>query len=275
MDKAGREYWENSWRKNVSLRTAERRQPTLNSYIDRRFHDYFGATFRGTATCGMKLLEVGCAKSAWLPYFAKQFGFKVYGLDYSETGCEQAQQVLAGAGVEGEIICADLFSPPESMLEAFDVVLSFGVVEHYEDTAACIKAFARFLKPDGMMITIIPNLVGLVGSIQKIINRPVYDIHVPLDSNELAEVHDVSGLEVVRCDYFISVNFGVCNLNGIQAGSSRWYIKKIVLSLLAQLSLIVLFIENKMGNFRVNKSTSPYINCVARKKQSAVHLDIA
>lgn len=252
-----------------------RRVPTLSRYVNRRFQEFFRGIFYGVETREMKLIEIGCARSVWLPYFAKEFGFNVCGIDYSEIGCTQEEQILTRAGVQGEVVCVDFFSPPESMLGEFDVVVSFGVVEHYEDTAACIEAFAKFLKPNGTLITSIPNLVGLIGSIQKTLNRPVYDIHVPLDSGGLADAHRASGLEVVSCDYFIGVNFGVCNLNGIQTGSTEWYVKKVLLSLLACLSLIVLFIEDKVGNFKVNKVTSPYINCVARKKKSAAHVTFA
>jgi len=84
------------------------------------------------------------------PYFAKEFGFKVYGIDYSEIGCKQAREVLSNTGVEGNVICAIFFSPPENLIDAFDVVVSFGVVEHFEDTAG-IAAFSRFLKPNGIL----------------------------------------------------------------------------------------------------------------------------
>ena len=43
-------------------------------------------------------------------------------------------QILSIEGVKGDIVCADFFSPPESMIEEFDVVISFGVLEHFEDT---------------------------------------------------------------------------------------------------------------------------------------------
>jgi hypothetical protein len=41
-------------------------------------------------------------------------------------------QILSKEGVRGEIVCADFFSPPGSMLEVFDVVISFGVLEQNE-----------------------------------------------------------------------------------------------------------------------------------------------
>lgn len=55
------------------------------------------------------------------------------------------------------------FSPPASMLGKFDVVVTFGVVEHFIDTRACLDAMSQFLKPGGLLVTSIPNLAGWIG----------------------------------------------------------------------------------------------------------------
>jgi 2-polyprenyl-3-methyl-5-hydroxy-6-metoxy-1,4-benzoquinol methylase len=53
------------------------------------------------------------------------------------------------------------------MVSAFDVVISFGLVEHFEDTDACLKAINKFLAPKGLLITFIPNMVGFTGFLTK------------------------------------------------------------------------------------------------------------
>ena len=101
--------------------------------------------FANSETSSMRLLEIGCAKSAWLPYFAKEFSLSVCGLDYSPIGCQMSRKILQANGVVAEVFCADLFSPPDNMLGVFDVVVSLGVVEHFEDTASCLNAVSSFL----------------------------------------------------------------------------------------------------------------------------------
>jgi len=214
----------------------------------------------------MRLLEIGCAKSAWLPYFAKEFGFEVCGLDYSPVGCEMARKVLQANGVEADVVQADLFSPPVNMLGTFDVVISIGVVEHFDDTASCLSAVSSFLKPGGMLITNIPNMVGWIGSIQRLVNRPVYDIHQLIDPVRLREAHESAGLDVLECDYFLCTSFGVNNLNGISMSTAVGFFKKIFLGILARVSMLVWLIENKIGSFSPNRFSSPYINCIARKR---------
>ena len=265
MDKAGQKYWNDSWAASDLPDAVNPSDMRLRNYPNRRFHQVFLKLFDKAETRSMRLLEIGCAKSAWLPYFAKEFGFSVSGLDYSPIGCQMAKQVLQANGVEAEVVCADFFSPPENMLGSFDVVVSVGVVEHFEDTAACLKAVSAFLKPGGMLITNIPNMVGWIGAIQKMVNKPVYDIHQLLDPIMLREAHQRAGLEVLECDYFMYTSFGVNNLAGISTNNLTGFLKKVLLGVMARISMLVWAIEERVGDFLPRKSISPYVNCIARK----------
>ncbi len=115
------------------------------------------------------------------------------------------------------------------------------------------------------MITNIPNLAGTAGSFQKLLNRPIFDIHVILDAPDLRLAHEIAGLEVLQHGYFLSTADGVCNLEGLKEGSLGWMFKKFILLSLVGLSVLVWSIEGKFGPFKVSKLFSPYINCIARK----------
>lgn len=270
MDKAGKGYWNNTWSSSTIPPPVDPRAAGVDNSVNRRFDAYFRKAFSGLDLGGSRLLEIGCARSSWLPYFAKEFGFEVWGLDYSEIGCQLGKEILVHAGVNGEVICADMFSPPDRMIGYFDVVVSFGLVEHFEDTAHCVQAMTLFLKPGGLMITSIPNLVGLIGSIQRLINRPVFDVHVALPREALKTAHVSSGLEVLQCDYFLSTNFGVNNLTGLPPETVATYLKKALLVMLTRVSMAVWLYERKFGALGVNRITSPYINCLARKPSRAL-----
>jgi 2-polyprenyl-3-methyl-5-hydroxy-6-metoxy-1,4-benzoquinol methylase len=265
MDKAGQQYWNDSWASSklpVAMNPADM---SLSNYVNRRFHGLFVRLFDGLQTPSMRLLEIGCAKSVWLPYFSKEFGFEVCGLDYSPVGCQMATQILKANGVEAEIACADLFDPPKSLLESFDVIVSFGVVEHFEDTSACISSITALLKPGGMLITSIPNMVGLNGSIQKYVNEPIYNIHHLVDPIMLENSNRMAGLKVSECDYFMATNFGVSNLAGIKTNNIVGFTKRVFLAILVRISMFVWLIEERFGFMKANKITAPYIYCVARK----------
>ena len=259
-DKAGKSYWDHSWENRSLPQAIDPRAKGLNYYVNRKFHEFFRETFSELDTKEKKILEIGCAGSEWLPYFAKEFGFTVCGLDYSEKGCQQAREILANERVEGEVVCSDLFSPPQSMLEAFDVVVSFGVVEHFENTAGCLQALSQFLKPGGLAITVIPNMIGLIGSIQKIVDRRVFDIHVPLDERALAAHHKPS-LHVLSCRYFLFVNWGVINIEHWE-GSMLY---RVGVRLRSWMSKGFWVLEDLLPVLKPNRLTSPYINSIARK----------
>ncbi len=263
MDKAGKQYWDKAWGTYDIPKEVNPRHGGLPNYVNRRFHEYFCQIFFNMNTQGKKVLEIGCARSVWLPYFAKEFGFNVTGIDYSEIGCQQAMQILSNEGVKGEIVCGDFLSPPESMSKAFDVVVSFGVLEHFKDTTACIAAFSKFLKPGGLLITNIPNLCGLNGLIQKMINRPIFDIHVPLNRNALMQAQRINGLRVISCDYFLFVNLGVLNFENIKGG--LFY--KGASRLRSLINKVAWVCERATPiMLKPNRWSSPYINCVAVKE---------
>lgn len=262
MDKAGKQYWDKAWGTYDIPKEVNPRHGGLPNYVNRRFHEYFCQIFSNTNTQGKNVLEIGCARSVWLPYFAKEFGFNIYGIDYSEIGCQQAMQILSNEEVKGEIVCADFFSPPESMLKAFDVVVSFGVLEHFKDTTACISAFSRFLKPAGLLITNIPNLCGLNGLIQKMINRSIYDIHIPLDKISFVRFHQINGLRIISCDYFLFVNLGVLNIENLKG--SLFY--KGAAQLRSLINKVAWVCERAIPMLKPNRWSSPYINCVAVKE---------
>ena len=260
-----RGYWDDIWKSGIIPKKIEPHRPGVRNHITRMFHAYFNRVFSSLDTRQSELLEIGCANSVWLPYFSNEFGFKVSGLDYSEIGCNRTKRNLESSNVKGEVICADLFSPPSHMLGRYDVVVSFGVVEHFEDTSKCLQALSMFLKSDGLLITTIPNMAGFLGFVQKHINRPVFDIHNPLDKEEFLSAHEAAGYNVIECEYLMSTNFGVCNLNGVRQKSIEWMMKKIILQLLVSVSAIVWIIEGRFKVLPARRFLSPYIHCVAKK----------
>lgn len=258
-------YWDSMWGSSDSPNSIDPHDLGLRNYATRMFHRYFRRVFSTLDKGQTRLLEIGCANSVWLPYFNKEFGFEVTGLDYSEIGCDKARQNLDRDGVNGEVVYADLFSPPSHMLGRYDVVVSFGVAEHFDDTSKCLVALSKFLTNGGLLITIIPNMAGLLGFVQKHINRPVFEIHNPLTNEQFISANEIEGYEIVECDYFMSTNFGVVNLNGIRKGTLKWLVKRIILVFFVRFSMLIWLIEEKIGMFPVSRLFSPYINCVVIK----------
>ena len=181
-----RAYWERTWNDANIPMSVDLTDHGIRNHATLTVHRYFETVLCAFRRRQTSLIELGCAQSKWLPYFARHWRFDVAGLDFSELGCQRARQMLAASGVTGEIVYGDLFSPPREMLERYEIVFSQGLVEHFKDTASAIAACAAFVKPGGTILTIIPNLVGIVGVLQSALDHKVYDAHVPMDVASLA-----------------------------------------------------------------------------------------
>lgn len=257
-DKASKIYWNSTDRNKKEFQIFS---PIggIRGFGRRMWADLFENTFHDLVRSNTKLLEIGCGGSAFLPYFARKFGFQVYGIDYSEQGCELARKMCDANEVSSKIICADIFDAPVEIQEQFDVVVSFGVAEHFTDTADTLLRFAKFLRPGGLILTVIPNMNGLNGMCQKFLSREVLDLHEVIDIERLRKAHVDAGLAVLDCEYFMFINFGVIN-----PGNTPSLLKRLFFLALKASTGLVWSIESVLGSMPPNQFSSPFLFCVAR-----------
>lgn len=259
IDKAGIKYWEKNWSDVKRPVVFCEKNKSLNNYVNLQLHNYFQSIFKEKK--GFNILEIGSANSIWPIYFYQFFNAKADGLDYSEIGCKKSRELLKYYKIPGNIYCADLFKPLKKIKNKYDYIISFGVVEHFEDTANCLHSCAKLLKPGGKIITIIPNIPGIIGLIQKIIDKKIYDVHVPLTRNKLSEAHQSASLELEKCEYFMSINLSVVNSGFFSSNKYNRFLRH----LLSSTSKIFWVLEKYGIKIPKNRFTSPYIIAVAKK----------
>jgi len=114
------------------------------------------------------------------------------------------KELLAKNGLkEGDIniIESDLFNYTPQ--QKFDLVTSFGLIEHFSDTASIIKTHLQFLKPGGTLFITLPNFTGVNGWVQKNFDKENYDKHYIDCMNPafLAETCKELGLKEVESYY--------------------------------------------------------------------------
>lgn len=202
-DLVGEASWSAQWRGQDLSRAIRLTGFTLGPAYYRQFHGLFRRFLPPAADSPKRFLEIGCSRSLWLPYFARECGYEVAGLDYSKVGCEQAQALLRREGVTGRVYCQDLFAPQPGQKGRFDVIFSQGVVEHFPDTVGVIRALADYLRPGGTMVTLIPNYAGWLGKIKVLFDRSFLDTHVLLTREELLVAHLAGGLAPLHCGHLI------------------------------------------------------------------------
>ncbi|MDP9078076.1 MAG: class I SAM-dependent methyltransferase [Bacteroidota bacterium] len=91
---------------------------------------------------------------------------------------ELINELLEKNGLEPgdiNIIEADLFNyQPEKL---YDMVLSFGLIEHFNDTKSIIATHLQFLKPGGVLFITLPNFKSVNGWVQRKFDKENYDKH--------------------------------------------------------------------------------------------------
>ncbi len=196
MDKlADEEFWNDYW---THLELPSQINPNFS--FDRCIDRALSPHLRGLPA-GSTLFEVGCAPGRWLAYFSKKFGLDVSGIDYSGLGVKKTHENLAILGVKGSIIHQDFFAYKPS--KKYDVVVSFGFIEHFDNADLVVKKHLDLLKPGGLLILGIPNFRGVYEPVQalywpQLLKKHNLGIMEPAFFRRLAEKN---GLEVLACGY--------------------------------------------------------------------------
>lgn len=207
-----------------------------------------------------RVLELGGGASPWLAYLAPRFPDAGYVcLDFAEEGVRRLRTWAAETGVANlEVVQGDFFAPPP--IGTFDFVFSHGVVEHFTDLPGVLRAHADFMTPGGRMLTIIPNMAGVLGWLTRGMNRPVYDLHVPHDLASLRDGHRWAGLDLVESGYLCSNHFGVLSSCVSRPSGFVFQLYKA----LSRLSKAVWLAEDRLGRLPATRFFAPYIYAVSR-----------
>lgn len=104
-------------------------------------------------------IEIGAFPGTILGYFAKEYHYQPTALDFlQDLNLIRANMQYNGIN-NCEIIQADFTEWVPAKL--YDVVCSFGFIEHFECYTEIIKKHYDILKPGGLMIITVPVLHGL------------------------------------------------------------------------------------------------------------------
>jgi cyclopropane fatty-acyl-phospholipid synthase-like methyltransferase len=163
----------------------------------------------------LNALEIGSAPGLHLLMLKDKFGYAPYGIEYTEAGAQVNRRLFVQHGLDpAHVIQADLFSPMvvEQYAEHFDVVASFGFVEHFDDVRHVIKCHLDLLKDDGWLIVQIPRLTGLNYWVARLFNRDTLAMHNLSIMQKTAFQELFTGLPVQQhvCDYVGVVKLQLC-----------------------------------------------------------------
>jgi len=161
-------FWDDCWKRYPIPSAVDFNSPfdrCLARALLRNLRDIHGDVF-----------EVGCAPGKWLAFMAENFGMKANGIEYSDAGTQATHRNFQALNLPVDtIIAGDFFDiKPEPR---FDVVMSFGFIEHFDKPDAVVARHAAWLKPGGKLIIGVPNFNGIYKPLQTILDRSILDKH--------------------------------------------------------------------------------------------------
>jgi len=151
------DHWDSAWSGDIRLRF-----PSPWLITTRNIQNLL----RGRVRPGHRVLEIGCAPGKILSWVAAELKAEVSGLDYSERGLAMARRLFAALKLSADFRCEDLRQatyPPAS----FDWVVSYGVIEHFDDPRDVIRAHIDLVKEGGTALMTVPNYQGVYGTLQR------------------------------------------------------------------------------------------------------------
>lgn len=247
-------YWDDTYR--LKKPKSPRGFDSFLNYSNRQIL----SKFRQLDLANKNVLEIGAGDSIWLPYLAKAFpDARFTGVDYSEQGCALLAERAREEDATVDVVLQDMFAEPSSLHGRFDVAYSLGVVEHFDDLAMVLQAKRRYLKPGGLMFTVIPNMAGALGSLTRMWNRDVYEKHNPHDRASFLSAHEQAGLSLVSGGYLGSSDFGVLASCFPDRRGAAWQMSRVLIAT----SVAGWWLEDKLRVAPTSKMLSPYIYAIS------------
>jgi 2-polyprenyl-3-methyl-5-hydroxy-6-metoxy-1,4-benzoquinol methylase len=222
----------------------------IKPYLDIPFQDIF----QRFVHTGGDLFEVGCYPGSFSIYLAENYKYRVSGIDFYPSYKERIIPELLNKGLQvGEYIEGDFLEyRPKSQ---YDLVCSFGFIEHFIDIEDIIRRHIDLVKVGGTLILTCPNFKGANYVLHKLLDEENL-FHHNLDAMDLnlwKNILEGHNMQILFQDFYGT--FGFWGGNNIK---SKW--KKFVVNLT---SLVC-----NCGNTAFNHPSStfsPYLVSVSKR----------
>ncbi len=154
-----------------------------------------------------RILDVGCGCGFHDRLMAERyFVEEVVGIDYSLKSIEAAEETYPHPKVRREV--ADILDMPQG---AYDLVVSFQVIEHLRDALGFLVACGSQAREGGLVAVVTPNRMRFTNRVRALMGRPSrlgdpqhFKEFVPV---ELSELGRVAKLQYVNTfSYGLSIN---------------------------------------------------------------------
>ncbi len=185
-------YWDEGYQGQQLTAATEGSLPDLlNAYLDKVENK----------TC----IEIGSFPGTYLPAIGKK-GYTLNGIDFNERNKTDLPPWLAGLGLKtGEFWSGDFFEFVKTANKKYDLVCSFGFIEHFENYDEVIQAHLDMVSPGGKVIITTPNFAGWMQYIpHRLFDKENLAKHnvKSMAPKKWKKLMESNGFEVKYCGYF-------------------------------------------------------------------------
>ena len=170
----------------------------------------------------MKICEIGFGDGKLLRKVSDQFNYEPFGIEYSKEGIKQAQ----GRGIK--TIEGDAFDDAilKKYHEFFDVVFSYGFIEHIIPPEKAVQMHMKLLKKRGYIIIQLPRFKKFNWLKAKIFRPDLLPLHnlAIMEEEIISSLVKKEGIQEIFCK-----NYGTLKLRiPMSQKNIRWYVLKAI-----------------------------------------------
>lgn len=206
-------------------------------------------------------LEIGSYPGSYLPVIGRK-GYQLNGIDFNKRNEYDLPAWLKSINIPtGKFYSGDFFEFIKTHDIKYDLVCSFGFIEHFENFEEVIQAHIELVKPQGKIIITTPNFRGWMQYLpHKFLDKQNLKIHNIKSMNPQAwkKVLAANGFTVTFQGYFGKYYFWVDEQQ--QRSKIQLFILKNVNRLIFNLNKVI----KKIG--KESKSYSAFCGIVAERK---------
>lgn len=155
-DMMGPEKWASEWYSRKTRGVKDEIKQRLKRWALKDFNRMIGMLIDLGTKSKMDVIELGCAPGLILKeLYLLRPAHNYFGIDYSLEGLAITRTFLEENGIKAELIHADIrtYVPDRT----YDLVVSFGLIEHFDDPVKILEAHKKFVAEDGLVIVSVPN----------------------------------------------------------------------------------------------------------------------
>jgi len=136
--------WDATWEGQLGAAGAPLDAPTFENHVDAGKLAFLERSLPRTG----RAIEIGCGSARLLARVQRATGLAAVGLDPSPQALALARRTAGALAAPMEVLRGDARALPFAD-RSFDLVLSGGLLEHFEDPRAVLAEMVRVLRPGG------------------------------------------------------------------------------------------------------------------------------